>query len=236
MAETSDVTFHVRVDFEAFKQIYLAQNRKYQHKLGVMCAILGAVLTVVGIMMMVSEGVTLESLGYTALFVVVLVFGCVMASRPVAFFQTRKNEVRTYFANHGAEVSTSDPIESLVCEFDVTVCDPGFIETFADGQSVRLPWFALTGDDDASEFGHIFTGDDGKNSSMLYNMLGINGLIREGVEGEPLPVPAAAVTANPELVKTIGERIQTSRAKFGGRGKKAKDEQANKELAAWLEA
>lgn len=98
-----------------------------------------------------------------------------------------------------------------------------------------MPWFALTGDDAACDFGHVFTVDDSKNSSMPYNMLGINAYLREGLEGEPLPVPAAAVQANPELLETIAERIKRSREKFGGRGKHAKDEAANRELSAWLE-
>lgn len=98
-----------------------------------------------------------------------------------------------------------------------------------------MPWFALTGDDAACDFGHVFTADDSKNSSMLFNMLGINAYLREGLESEPLPVPAAAVQANPELLGTIAERIKQSREKYGARGKHAEDEAANRELSAWLE-
>ena len=116
------------------------------------------------------------------------------------------------------------------------VCEQGFIETIADGQSARVPWFALTGDDATCDFGHVFTADDSKNTSMPYNMLGINAYLREGLESEPLPVPAAAIHANPEPLGTIAERIKQSRERFGARGKHAKDEAADRKLSAWLES
>lgn len=234
MAETNDVTYHVSVDFDTFKQIFLEQNRRYQRKIGILLALIGGAMCVLSVIGM--DGVvTLESLGYTAIFALMLVFGIVMAVRPVALFKTRGAEVRGYFANHGAEVSASDPLEGLRCDFDVTVCELGFIETFADGTQARLPWFSLTGDVAACAFGHVFPGDDGKNSSMLYNMLGINAYLREGLVGEPLPVPATAESQRPGIVDEIAERIRVSRETYGKGGKHAASGQDAERLTAWLE-
>lgn len=43
----------------------------------------------------------------------------------------------SYFINHGADVSAPESLETYVREFDITVCEQGFIEAFAGGQSAR---------------------------------------------------------------------------------------------------
>lgn len=82
MADTNDVTYHARIDFEAFRQIYLAQNRKYQRKPGIACAIIGAVLTVAGLSGLAGVGVSPETLAYAPLFVAIFVMGVVAISAP----------------------------------------------------------------------------------------------------------------------------------------------------------
>lgn len=233
MASSEGTTYHVSVDFEAFKQIYLAQNGKYLHKTGISCLVIGAVLTCVAIWMLVSSP-SLETLGMVVLFLAITIYGGVQATHPFTFFQTRKGEAYTYFASHGAEVTAGEALEDLSVEFDVTVEQLGFVERLADGSAARRPWFTLTGDVASCPFGRVLPGDDGKNSSMLYNMLGVNAYLREGLEGEPLLVPAAVVSGNPGLVQQVADLVSQSRETYGRKGTKA-DDAARDRLAAWLQ-
>ena len=233
MASSEGTTYHVSVDFEAFKQIYLAQNGKYLHKTGISCLVIGAVLTCVAIWMLVSSP-SLETLGMVVLFLAITIYGGVQATHPFTFFQTRKGEAYTYFASHGAEVTAGEALEDLSVEFDVTVEQLGFVERLADGSAARRPWFTLTGDVASCPFGRVLPGDDGKNSSMLYNMLGINAYLREGLEAEPLPVPASVLEANPGLADELRSLVEKSRVTYGRKGDKA-DEAATRALSDWME-
>lgn len=227
------VSYHVDVDFETFKQMYLAQNRAYMRKTGIGAAVVGVLLFAFSLMGFVDTQ-TVEGLGMLALSIVIAAFGIAMAVRPFTFWQSRKQEVYSYFASHGAQVSNGDSLESLRCSYDVRLEELGFVEVLADGSSARLPWFTLTGVSEGCAFGVVLTCDDGKNSSMLYNMLGVNAYLREGLEGEPLLVPAAVVSGNPGLVQQVADLVSQSRETYGRKGTKA-DDAARDRLAAWLQ-
>ncbi|WP_293819802.1 hypothetical protein [uncultured Parolsenella sp.] len=231
MAALSGVTYHVVMDFGRFKQLYLAQNQRYMRKVGIGCAVVGWMLSVSTLVKQLS-GPSLEGLSTLVLMVVIAVFGTLMAVRPFTFFQTRKNEVYSYFANHGAQGSVGDALEGLSCEFDVRIEELGFVEVLADGSEARVPWFSLTGESFDCDFGNVFPCDDGKNSSMLYNMLGINAYLREGLEGEPLVVPMEVLGANPGLHGEIASLIAAGRKTYGkGVPEGSAEEQR---LTAWL--
>ena len=234
MGDTARAKYQVNVDFDRFKQIYLAQNRRYLLKTGRLCAVIGVVLTLLAGWMMISD-FTLENLGVFVLFLAIAVFGIAMSVRPFTFFQTRKNEVYGYFAGHGAEGTTADPLDSLKVAFDVRIEELGFVETLEDRTEFRRPWFTLTGENVECDFGHVFPADDGKNSSMLYNMLGINAYLREGLDGEPLVIPAEALGANPGLPGKVSELVAASRKVYGSKGT-SKDPEAMRRLEAWLQA
>lgn len=229
-----EVRYRVSVDFERFKQIYIAQNRAYLRKVGIGGVIVGVPLTVISAMLTIQEFDTQWLLLLVAM-LLLTVYSVFCIARPIVFFGTRKNEVYGFFARHETPIQSGQSLESLSCVFDVTVCEYGFELTMQDGNTVHLPWFSLSGRSEKMDFGQIFLGDDGKNSSYLYNMLGENALLREGMETEPLVVPTEAETAHPGLTDEIARRIADSRTKFGKHGN-AKQTPEAQALAAWLEA
>ncbi|NEG88721.1 hypothetical protein [Bifidobacterium aerophilum] len=229
----NDIRYRVTVDFNRFKQIYVAQNRAYLRKVGIGGTVVGVLLIIMSIALLTEEFNT-QWLLLLAAMILLTVYSVLCIVHPVVFYGSRKNEVYGYFSRH--ETPTDGrPLNDLSCTFDVTVCQYGSELTMQDGNTVHLPWYALTGASETTDFGTVFIGDDGKNSSLLYNMLGKNAMLREGMDVEPLVVPAEAEHAHPGLTADIARRIADGRARFGKHGTD-KQTPAAQELAAWLDA
>ena len=79
---------------------------------------------------------------------------------------------------------------------------------------VKIPWFALHETPIKTTNGIFFAFDDGKNSSLLYNSLGINFAFREDLPGEVLFIPASVLSTNPNLVNEIQNIIKQQRQQF----------------------
>lgn len=230
----SGIGYHVAVDFNHFKKIYLAQNRRYMRKTGIGAAVVGVLLTAAGIAMVITEP-SGNSLGVLAGGVAIGAFGIAMAVHPFTMFQSRKGEVYKFFAMFGAPVTGQEPLNALYTEFDVILGNLGIEFRLRDGSVHRLPWVALTNPAVAMDCGHVFAGDDGNNSSLLHNMIGINAYLREGMEAVPLVVPSEVERAYPWLLDEISRHIADANAKFGDNGN-AKGGPEAQAIIAWLNA
>lgn len=230
----TNIAYHVTVDFDRFKKIYLAQNGRYMRKTGIGAAVVGVAMTAGGIAMMV-DSPDKNSLYVLIVGVALAAFGIAMAVHPFTSFQSRKGEVYKFFSLFGAPVTGREPLSSLRTDFDVTVGQFGVEFRLQDGSTHRMPWIALTVPAVDAGFGRVFAGDDGKNSSLAYNMLGINAYLREGIEAIPLVVPADAEQMHPGLTNGIAQSIEDAQAKFGKKGT-AKGGPEAQAIIAWMEA
>ncbi|KAB7789928.1 hypothetical protein [Bifidobacterium leontopitheci] len=231
----SDVSYHVDLDFDRFKNIYLAQNARYMRKTGIGAAVVGALMTAGGVAMTISSASDKESWYVLVTGVALLAFGIAMTVHPFTSFGSRKGEVYQFFALFGAPVTGREPLASLRVGFDVSVQDYGVEFRLADGTTPRMPWVALLAKPIAVGFGTVFAGDDGKNSSLLYNMLGVNAYLREGLEALPLIVTAQAEQSYPGLTAEVSRRIADAQTKFGANGN-AKGGPEAQAIIAWMDA
>lgn len=232
------LTYRVEMTMAWFRDVYKQQNMAYYRKMGIFCLVFGIPLTLVSLYILISDPseTTLESIGGIALFGALSVMGVMMMQGKGIMMRTRKGELSSFFATHGMP-NPHGPysLEDLHCEYDVTVRDLGFEEavTFENGLKLvtKQPWVVLTGKGGEAQGGYTFAANDGKNSSLWYNMLGINALIREGLESTPLVVPRAVENQNPWLVAWISNAIESQRTAVKGKG--GGSDQLKEKISAW---
>lgn len=232
--------YGVTVTFDWFKKIFATQNRRYNRKVGILCLVLFIPMTAVSAASVVTdpESAGLEGIGVTVLFAALTVLGGLLAANKGIMFSTRKGENSGYFARHGMPKPAGGRFtnEMLRCSFGVSIEQYGYVEDvrFANGLRVvdRKPWLSLTGDGADSEHGYVFAANDGKNSSLAYNMLGINAYLRNGNETDPLVIPRQVEDANPWLVGWVSQAIAQQRSDVKDRDK-GRREAARKALADW---
>lgn len=230
------LTYHVDMNMDWFRDVYKQQNMAYYRKIGIMCLVFFIPLTLISLFFVIQDPASAgtEGFGAVVLFAALAVLGGALASGKGIMMKTRKGEISGFFAQHGMpEPKGSYTIDDLHCSYDVTVEEPGFAEavTLENGLKMveKRPWVTLTGKGGDAAGGYTFAANDGKNSSLWYNMLGINALLREGLEVSPLVVPKQVERENPWLVAWIAGAIERQKAELKGSAKK----QARQALSDW---
>lgn len=136
--------------------------------------------------------------------------GILLIFKPFIIFYTRKNIVTSWFQFHGLK-DLKGSFSNYKVEYNVNLSKYGVSEKFVSGAEVRFPWFTFTGKYVESPEGVYFTYDDGKNSSLMYNMLGVNYLLREELSGETLFIEKEVLNKNPNLIEDIKKSIENSK-------------------------
>ena len=81
----------------------------------------------------------------------------------------------------------------------------------------------------------MFRRDDGKNSSLAWNMLGVNWVFRdEDAVLFALLLPNSLLKSNPQIVESVQQRIVDMKQHFRKRGGSATKEEGEA-LAAWID-
>lgn len=203
--------YQVQMDYDGFKELFVAQNGRFMRKAGVLSAII-CFLVAAGMLAVVSMG---EPLGPDGVLYLVVILGAgvvsvKMAIDPSFTLFSRGEMVKHWFAAHGG--TGFDRKEDARCRYEVIVGDEGFTERSAAG-SFGIPWRGLRPKPYQGERGTYFTVDDGRNSSMAYNMIGVNYAFRKDDPMGVLFIPKEVSDANPGLVGLVGKRIEQARGR-----------------------
>ena len=202
----SGCCYMVTVDYARFKELFTAQQTPYLRKLGIACSIAFIAFAAFGIMMLANMP-SLENLGIAVLFTALAIFGVRMAVKPFVFMGSREGIVRSWFEDHGAAFADCTPVEDLTVTYSISLTPLGFIEQTPRGRKA-IPWFALSGKCISGKYANYYTAADGKNSSVAYNLLGINWMLRDEHALDVLVVPHDV--AKPELDEAITTKIKQS--------------------------
>ena len=191
--------FETTVDLDGFREIFKAQQGAYARKLGIGCAVIGVPCTVLGFAMLMDEP-SLEALGAVAIFLLVAVLGMVMTVNPAFMLTFRKPVVFQWFYLHGIEDPNEVPFSSLQTSYATTIGAWGFTIDSATAH-MNVPWTMLDKKPISTATGTVFRAADGKNSSVVYNMIGINWAFRDESAGTfALLLPKAYLATNPGAV------------------------------------
>ena len=224
-----EIKGQVMIDFDRFKNLVVAQNKKYYKKIGLLCAIIFVPLTIMFAIMLISEPNSTNLL-YVAVSLLVAILGIMLMCKPFLVFYTRKDLVTSWFYIHGLD-NLQGSFKNYQVKYEITLSENGVTEKFASGLEVRFPWFILTGNYVTFPEGVYFTYEDGKNSSLMYNLLGFNALLRDELNGgEVLFVSQEILQANPDLLMYITKAIENSKNIYTN---KASKEQTEK-LSDWV--
>lgn len=194
-----------------------------------------AMFVLCGVIALVGAGVafaspSFESVLFELAFVALAAFGLVMAVKPPALLATRATMVARWFAAHGAAAPADGTIKTLHADYAVSVEPLGFVEQSSAGR-IATPWFALRPAGVRRARGVYFPVDDGKESSLAYNMLGVNWALRDESAMHVLFVPNEVLRSVPGVEAYIADSIRRSRAAFRGRQQSPSDAAA---LKLWL--
>ena len=206
-----EINYEVNVDYNIFKDLFWAQNKKYLKRAGWGVIILFGFFTISFIFMSVYEPTT-KNIIYTLLLVIITAYGIAFVTNPNVALLTRTGYIKKWFKLHG---NNTDAIpKNLKTSYQIHLDNLGFTETIGNNYMVKIPWFALHETPIKTTNGIFFAFDDGKNSSLLYNSLGINFAFREDLPGEVLFIPASVLSTNPNLVNEIQKIIKQQRQQF----------------------
>lgn len=207
-------SYHVHMDLEGFRELFVAQQRRYLKKIGIICTIFFVPMTPLAAYWTVGEP-SPTSIGSTLLFAILAVLGIADIVKPPAMLVTRKPLVYTWFFVHGVEKPNEVPMAQLATDYDVEIGDYGFSEKSA-ACTLNTPWLSLREKPVKDTRGTYFTVNDGKESSALYNMIGINWALREETATGVLFIPNDVASANPQLVGQISQAITSMRQAVRG--------------------
>lgn len=207
-----EINYKAMVDFARFKNLFLAQNKGYYRKIGILCSIIFIPLTILFVIMFLGNPSS-ESFLYVLVSLLLAILGLLFIFKPFVIFYTRKNLVTNWFYSHGLE-DVKGSFTNYKVEYDVNLSNYGITEKFISGTEVRFPWFVFTGKYVEFPEGVYFCYNDGKNSSVAYNMLGINYALREELNGEVLFVEREVLDKNPNLIEDIKKLIEESKKKY----------------------
>lgn len=219
-------SYSVHVDLGTFKQMFVAQNSNLQRVAGIILAVLGGL----GLVLMVSGGDFFKMPEVTLVLLALFVLGLAASIHPVMSLSGRKGVVQDWFSRHGEANAAMLPLTELSGDYQVSIEDYGFVETSATTVN-RIPWFVLSGKTAKVPSGVCFLRDSGKNSSVIYNLIGINWAFRNEDVNGLLFIPSEVAT--PEFLQLISSKVQESRTAYGGRkgAEKAKHDEG---LTEWM--
>ena len=223
--------YSVHMDLEGFRDLFCAQQIRYTRKLGILCAVLFGLMTLVSVLACLTAP-SFEMAGTALLFVVLLAFGVMMAVRPPLLLATRAGLVRRWFAQRGAANAGNEPLGQLIADYTVTLSAFGFTEASSTA-TLNVPWFALDARPVSGDNGIYFVLAKGKEASLAYNLMGINWAFRDEDASGVLFLPCEVVEKNPGLVDEVSSAIKGARQRYLGRGRQAGEDER---LAAWLAA
>lgn len=206
-------TYHVHLDINDFKELFVAQQGQLQRVSGIILATISLLI----IFLLVAIGSLADDLLFVVLLGLLAILGIAFAVHPVMLLSGRSEVVRSWFESHGARNATSASLDELVADYDVEITDYGFIERVGFSGR-RVPWFALTGKSSAGQRATYFMVDNGKESSVLYNMVGVNWMFRDESVAGVLVVPNDVLAANPGLTDKIRANVSASRSRYRGVG------------------
>lgn len=215
-------SYEVTVDIQALTDMYRAQNAKYARKLGILIAALCAPFAVIGVLAAVMD----PEPSYVAVVVVLIaitLLGVGLATGRLVTLAGRRPYVNAWFARRSDTDPRGAAAKELGATFRVRLSEWGFEEVSHGGTVTRTPWAFMRPKPTTVPEGVCFTLEDGKRSSLAYNLIGINGALRafdERLDGLLL-VPQDVVDANPGLVEDISARV---RASVGSQGPVCPDE------------
>ena len=234
MADSSSfATFETTVDLDGFRELFKVQQGPYSRKLGITTAVFCGLLALMGLLLFAVEP-SLESFGFFALFAALVVLGVAMARNPAFLFTWRKPQIYLWFCSRGVEDPTAVELSDLKTTYRVVCGEHGFTLESPVG-TMNVPWGALAERAWQCPLGVCFRYDDGKNSSVIHNLIGVNYASRkeDGVVYSLL-LPTDVLAANPGLQQQVSDHIAESRAKYLGRHATATDEERSA-LLAWID-
>lgn len=222
--------YQVHMDYEGFRELFVAQQRRYLMKIGIWCTVFCVPLSLFAIYITASE-FSLEYLGMTVLFVLLAALGIADIIKPPAMLVTRKPLVYMWFYEHGVPEPDKVEFKQLTADYTVSLGAYGFSEDSA-AFSLNTPWLQLREKPVTDARGTYFVVDDGKESSALYNMMGINWALREETVTGVLFIPKAVTDADPGLVEQISGLIAGARKAVRGKEMTTQQAAAIKEWVA----
>ena len=211
----NEINYRAMINFERFKNLFLAQNKKYYRKMGIFCSIFFIPFTILLICAFIYEP-SGKGILYILTSLLLVGLGILLIFKPLFIFHTRKNIVTGWFRSHGLK-KLEGGFSNYKVEYDVNLSKYGVTEKFVSRVEIRFPWFSFTGKYVESPEGVYFTYDDGKNSSLVYNMLGVNYLFRDELQGEILFIEKEVLDKNPNLVEEIKKSIEDSKKIYKNR-------------------
>ena len=220
-------SYKVKMDLEGFRDLFGAQNGLYMRKIAVMLLVCDLPFTL-ALLWGGAYTVSLELLASTVMCVALVVLAILMLVRPAFCMRSRGGDVRGWFMRHGVKYAQMQPLDELRARYTVELGPLGVSED-SDLELERTPWFAFREKPVRGRHGTCFVLDTGKQSSLLYNMIGINWAFREeGLDGA-LFVPDEVIARDPGIVGRISSAISDARAQGTGAHKTG-------EIEEWLRA
>lgn len=210
-------SYQVHMDYEGFRELFLAQQGGYTRKLGVLCAVVCGVLGAFGLAAV--AGGRHDMLLSDVVLLACAAFGLLMAVWPSAVLSTRGGLVRAWFAERGS-MDTQGKITAISCDYTVELDDRGFTE-LAGSNTIRTAWYELSDRPRAGERGTYFVRSKGRDDSVLYNLMGINWALRDEAVSGVLFIPNEVTRENEGLVEEVRGRIAAARQeRVGSRGER----------------
>ena len=114
----------------------------------------------------------------------------------------------------------------------MTLGDLGYTVESANG-SFNVAWSLLDQRERPCPSGACHRFDDGRNSSLLYNLIGVNALLRkEDAVNSALFLPTAVLEENPGLGDRVTQEIINARKMYARRGPATEEQREH--LAHWM--
>lgn len=232
----SDAAYDVTMDLDGYNELYLAQRDRYTKKMGTMGAVLFTILVIISFFLLLAEP-SMEALGCAVLFLVCLALDIVMLKKPQVLVN-RSGEIRRraksivqWFLLHGMSGEELSSVSDLKAHYTVTLSKWGFEEK-SDRACLHVPWFCLREKPLIKEMGAYFAFDDKKNSSVIYNMIGINWAFRDESAVGALFVPKDVLEAHSGLIEEVSATIKDARHRAKG---KLLSNSEMEDLASWVD-
>ena len=226
-------TFDMPVNIEMFAELFRVQQRPYTLKLGIFGGVLCGLMALFAFMAFLAEP-GIEPLGITVFFAALVALSVILVRDPAFMLRFRGKQIAFWLWAHGADPSSDTPLEDVSTTCRVSLGDLGYTVTSANG-SFNIAWNLLEQRERPCPAGACHRYDDGKNSSLLFNLLGDNALTRkEGGVVYTLLLPSALLEENPGLGDKVAQKIADARKMYARRGSATKEQRER--LANWMES
>lgn len=230
---TTFATFEMPVNIDIFTELFRVQQGPYTRKLGILGGVLCSIMTLFAILNFLAEP-GIKSLGIAVIFTTLVALSVAMVRDPAFMLRFRGKQIVLWLYLHGADPSSDIALGDISTTCRVTLGNLGYTVESANG-SFNVAWSLLDQRERSCPSGVCHRFDDGRNSSLLYNLIGANALLRkEDAVNSALFLPTAVLEENPGLGDRVTQKTIDARKMYARRGPATEEQREH--LANWMDS